>query len=221
MMVEKFVLVFCMLGLFCTLVFSENNILWDFGVEIKQSDLQNNPKGSHRQHPDKQEVFHAKINAIITDPFVPPIKRTFQTKIDEPLIFKLPKNITKLTLEKNIYQIVSIAKKYYFKKNYQHVIELLYQKKLNMLSEHKRHYLEYLLANAFYHTGQYKKAQEHVLLLLDQNESDRLYMLLAMIYESMGENNTAKEYYLKLITQFPDSDYIISAKIKSRILGQH
>ena len=35
------------------------------------------------------------------------------------------------------------------------------------------------------------------------------------------ENNTAKKHYLKLIDQFPNSDYITSAKIKSRILGQH
>ena len=126
-----------------------------------------------------------------------------------------------LLSEKNISQISKEAKKYYFKKNYRNVIELLYQTDLDMLSEQNRSDLEYLLVDAFYHTGQYKKAREQILLLLKQNKSDRLYLLLAMIYESLGENNTAKEYYLKLIDHFPESDYIISAKIKSRILIQH
>ena len=97
----------------------------------------------------------------------------------------------------------------------------MYQRDLDVLSEHNRSDLEYLLADAFYHMGEYKKAQEQVLSLLKQNKSARLYMLLAMIYESLGENNIAKEHYLKLIAHFPDSDYIISAKIKSKILGQH
>jgi len=90
-----------------------------------------------------------------------------------------------------------------------------------MLSEQSRSDLEYLLADAFYRTGKYKKAKKQVLSLLKQYKSDRLYLLLAMIYESLHENNTAKQHYLKLIAQFPNSDYIISAKIKSRILGQH
>ena len=114
-----------------------------------------------------------------------------------------------------------MAKKYYFKKNYRYVIELLLHRDLDMLSNQNRNDLEYLLAFAFYHTGEYKKAQEQVLSLLKQNQSDRLYLLLAMIYESLGENNIAKEHYLKLIAQFPNSDYIISARIKSRILGRH
>ena len=114
-----------------------------------------------------------------------------------------------------------MAKKYYIKKKYQHVVELLHQRNLDMLSEQNKSDLEYLLAVAFYHTGDYNKAREQVLSLLKQNKSDRLYLLLAMIYESLSENNTAEEYYLKLIVQFPDSDYINSAKIKYRILGQY
>ena len=94
-----------------------------------------------------------------------------------------------LISEKNISQISKEAKKYYFKKNYRYVIELLYQRDLDVLSEQNRSDLEYLLADAFNHTGEYKKALEQVLSLLKQNKSDRLYLLLSMIYESLGENN--------------------------------
>ena len=221
MMGKKNVLGFYVIGLFCSMVFSENDILWDFGVVIKQSNLQNNPKDVPHQHPINQEVSQQKINAVIADPFIPPVRNTLSPEIFDPLVFTLPECFIELTLDKNIYQIESMAKKYYFKKNYCHVIELLHKRDLDMLSEQKRSDLEYLLAFSFYHIGEYKRAREQVLSLLKQNKNDRLYLLLAMIYESLGENNTAKEYYLKLIVQFPDSDYIISAKIKTRILGRH
>jgi len=110
---------------------------------------------------------------------------------------------------------------YYLTKNYVYVIELLLNKDLNILPEQHRRDLQYLLSDAFYRIGKYKKAKEQVLSLLKQYESDRLYLLLAMIYESLDKNNIANQHYLKLIAQFPNSDYIISAKIKSRILGQH
>ena len=221
MMDKKWVLGFSVFGLCCSLAFSKNDVLWDFGVVIKQTDLQNNPKNASREHSTNQKGFQAEINAVISDPFIPPVRSTFYPEISDPLIYKLSEVHAELTLEKNIYQIGSMAKKYYLKKKYRNVIELLQHRDLDMLSNQNRSDLEYLLSFAFYHTGEYKKAQEQVLSLIKQNKSDRLYLLLAMIYESLGENNIAKEHYLKLIAHFPDSDYILSAKIKSKILGQH
>ena len=221
MMNNKYVLGLCVMGLFCSMVLSKNNILWDFGVVIRPPDIQNNQKDTLYQHPTNQEVSQPKINAVITDPFIPPVKSTLSSHISDPSVIILPEKIMKLISEKNIYQISKEAKKYYFKKNYRYVIELLYLRDLDMLSKQNQNDLEYLLVDAFYHTGEYKKALEQVLSLLKQNKSDRLYLLLSMIYESLGQNNTAEEYYLKLIDQFPNSDYITSAKIKSRILGQH
>ena len=218
---KKCVLDFCMIGLFCSMVFPENDILWDFGVIIKQPFLQNNTKNTSLQYPANQEVLQTNINAVIADRFIPPVRNTFPPESSDPLVYKISESLTELTLEKNIYQIRSLAEKYYLKKNYRYVIQLLQQRYLDLLSEQNRIDLEYLLADAFYHTGEYNKAQEQVLSLIKQNKSDRLYLLLAMIYESLGENNTAKEYYLKLIDHFPESDYIISAKIKSTILGRH
>ncbi len=221
MMSKKYVLGFCLMGLFCSIVFSENEILWDFGVVIRPPDIQNYQKDAQHKHLANQEVFQPKINSVITDPFVPHVKSTLSSQISDPSVIILPEKIMGLISEKNISQISKEAKKYYFKKNYWYVIKLLYQRDLDMLSEQNRSDLEYLLADAFYHTGKYKKALEQVLYLLKQNKSDRLYLLLSMIYESLGEHKTAKEHYLKLIDQFPNSDYITSAKIKARILGQH
>ena len=67
----------------------------------------------------------------------------------------------------------------------------------------------------------WKKSDKVVVTLLKNNETEGLYILLAMIYESLEEKNKAKECYLKLIAQYPESDYVVSAHIKSRILSRH
>ena len=77
MMDKKYVLGFCMIGVFYSMLFSENNILWDFGVIIKQSDLQNNSNETPFQHPANQKVFQKKINAVIADFFIPPSRSNF------------------------------------------------------------------------------------------------------------------------------------------------
>ena len=66
-----------------------------------------------------------------------------------------------------------------------------------------------------------KKAKTQTLSLLKNNESDELYLLIAMIYESLGDIKSAKDNYSKLILFYPESDYFISAKIKTRILNLH
>ena len=110
---NKYVLGLCVMGLFCSMVFSENDILWDFGVVIRPPDIQNYQKDALHQHPTNQEVFQPKINAVITDPFVPPVKSTLSSQISDPLVIILPEKIMKLISEKNISQISKEAKKYY------------------------------------------------------------------------------------------------------------
>ena len=133
----------------------------------------------------------------------------------------MPDNMKLLDPKKNIFQVSYEVKRYFIKKNYVYVIEMLQQRDLTGLTQQHRHDLEYLLTEALYQTGEYKKALDQVLSLLKQNETERLNFLLAMIYESLGENKKANEYYLKFIAQYPKSDYVASAKIKSRILGRH
>ena len=48
MMVKNYILGFS-IGLFCSVGFSENEILWDFGVVIRQPEIQRNPKEFHFQ----------------------------------------------------------------------------------------------------------------------------------------------------------------------------
>ena len=189
-----------------------NEILWDLGVIITQSEIQN-AKKAHHLLSSKEKEAHSKINAVITDPFIPPVKKTFLSKKSSQLISE--------SVEISINQIKLVAEKSYFNNNYQHVIEILYQRDLSMLSKRNRENLNYLLAAAYYRTGYFDKAKAQALSLLKQNKSDELYLLIAMIYESIGDMKNAKDNYIKLISFYPESDYFISAKIKTRILNQH
>ena len=199
------------IGLFYSMGFT-NEILWDFGVVITRPEIQNTKDVSH-QLPSKENISQAKINAVITDPFIPPVKKTFISKKSGQLISE--------PVEISINQIKLAAEKSYFNNNYQHVIEILYQRDLSMLSKRNRESLNYLLAVAYYQTGYFDKAKAKALSLLKQNESDELYLLIAMIYESIGDIKSAKNNYIKLISFYPESDYFMSAKIKTRILNQH
>ena len=210
MTVNKFVL--CVsIGLFYSMGFT-NEVLWDFGVVITRPEIQNVKEVPHLLS-YKEKKTRAKINAVITDPFIPPVKKTFLSKKSSQLISE--------PVEISINQIKLAAEKSYFNNNYQHVIEILYQRDLSMLSKRNRESLNYLLAVAYYRTGYFDKAKAQVLSLLKQNESDELYLLMAMIYESLGDMRSAKDNYIKLISFYPESDYLISAKIKTRILSQH
>ena len=206
---------------FCSFVFSENDILWDFGVIITPPEYQNVLTNNSLQSQTKQKNPNVKINAVISDPFIPPVRNTMSSHISGQININNSDNMPALDLEKNIFQISNEAKRCFINNNYGCVVELLQQRDMSRLTKQHQKDLEYLFAEALYKTGEYKKARDQVLSLLMQNETDRLYLLLAMIYESLGQNNNAKEYYLKLITQYPKSDYTASAQIKFRILGRH
>jgi len=206
---------------FCSFVFSDTDILWDFGVIITPSEYQNVLNDNYLQSQIKQKNPNVKINAVISDPFIPPVKSTLSSHISGQININNSDNMPPLDIEKNIFQISNEAKRCFINNNYGCVVELLQQRDMSRLTKQHQKDLEYLFAEALYKTGEYKKARDQVLYLLMQNETDRLCLLLAMIYESLGQNNNAKEYYLKLIFQYPKSDYTASAQIKSRILGRH
>lgn len=212
MKVNTFVLGFSF-ALICSMGFSENKILWDFGVVIRQPEIQNANNEISHKFPSKDKISQAKITAVITDPFVPPTRNTNTSKISGKFLSE--------PIELSIHQIKLAAEKSYLMKNYPRVIAILYQRDLSILSEKVQNDLIYLLADAYYQNGNYTKAQAQVISLFKQNESDKLYLLLAMIYESLGDNKNAKNNYQKLIAYYPNSDYFNSAKIKSRILVKH
>ncbi len=206
---------------FCSIIFSENDILWDFGVIITPPEYQNIFKNNPLQSHTKQKDPKVKINAVISDPFISPIKGTLSSHISEPINNDISDNMAEFDHKKNIFQISNEAIRCFINDNYGCVVALLQQRDLSRLTQQHQKDLEYLFAEALFKAGEYKKARDQVLFLIKQNETERLCLLLAMIYESLGQNSNAKGYYLKLIAQYPNSDYTASAQIKSRILGRH
>lgn len=193
--------------------FSEDEVLWDFGVVIKPTVIKDANKENPLKFSSRENNSHVKINAVITDPFIPPVRNILSAEKSDQVANK--------PAEISIYQLKLAAEKSYLMKNYPNVIAMLHYRDLSLLSEKVRKDLIYLLADAYYQNGNYTKAQTQVISLLKQNESDKLYLLLAMIYESLGNNKNAKDNYQKLIAYYPDSDYFNSAKIKSRILVKY
>lgn len=193
--------------------FSEDEVLWDFGVVIKPTVIKDANKENPLKFSSRENNSHVKINAVITDPFIPPVRNILSAEKSDQVANK--------PAEISIYQLKLAAEKSYLMKNYPNVIAMLHYRDLSLLPEKVRKDLIYLLADAYYQNGNYTKAQTQVISLLKQNESDKLYLLLAMIYESLGNNKNAKDNYQKLIAYYPDSDYFNSAKIKSRILVKH
>jgi|TARA_B110000116_G_scaffold186738_1_gene161830 tetratricopeptide (TPR) repeat protein len=212
MMVNSFILTLS-IGIFCSMGFSEDEVLWDFGVVIKPTVIKDANKENPLKFSSRENNSHVKINAVITDPFIPPVRNILSAEKSDQVANK--------PAEISIYQLKLAAEKSYLMKNYPNVIAMLHYRDLSLLSEKVRKDLIYLLADAYYQNGNYTKAQTQVISLLKQNESDKLYLLLAMIYESLGNNKNAKDNYQKLIAYYPDSDYFNSAKIKSRILVKH
>ena len=212
---KTIVLGYC-LGILFSTVFSEERVLWDFGVVIKKSEK----NAGSSQNFVKKEQSNTKINAVISDPFIPPFKSTHPSLLPNHIAYQQQDFNFELNPEMKLNQVFLLTGKKYLQKKYQSVIAILEQIDLTQLAHHERHDLEYWLADAFYQTGEYSKAQEIATSALEKNENDHLCLLLAMIYESQGNHKKAKKQYLKLATQYPNSDYISSARIKFRILSQ-
>ena len=211
-MMGKTIVLGCCLGI----LFSEERVLWDFGVVIKKSEK----IAGSSQNFVKKEQSNTKINAVISDPFIPPFKSTHPSLLPNQIAYQQQDFNFELNPEMKLNQVFLLTGKKYLQKKYQSVIAILEQVDLTQLADNERHDLEYWLADTFYQTGEYSKAQEIATSALEKNENDRLCLLLAMIYESQGNHKKAKKQYLKLVTQYPNSDYISSARIKFRILGQ-
>jgi tetratricopeptide (TPR) repeat protein len=211
-MTGKTIVLGCCLGI----LFSEEYVLWDFGVVIKKSEK----IAGSSQNFVKKEQSNTKINAVISDPFIPPVKSTHPSLLPNHIAYQQQDFNFELNPEMKLNKVFLLTGKKYLQKNYRSVIVILKQVDLTQLPDNERHDLEYWLADAFYQTGEYSKAQEIATSALEKNENDRLCLLLAMIYESQGNHKKAKKQYLKLATQYPNSDYISSARIKFRILGQ-
>ena len=84
MMVKKNILgIFTVIS--CSFVFSKTDILWDFGVIIKSTDHQDISINIPIQATAQSIDNFGKINAVISDPFIPPAKKSLKIQESRPI----------------------------------------------------------------------------------------------------------------------------------------
>ena len=194
----------------------ENTTLWDFGVIIT-SVQQNTPNKDMQSLTKLEEDTPPQFMALIANPFIPPTKTSIDKKISVPPI--LLDKWERFTLN-NIKQVQLLTSQLTLQLNYQSVIDIIGQMDLNQIDDNDKLDLNYWLANAFFHIGAYSKAEDIILSSIGQARDDRFYFLLAMTYEEQDKIQAAQKKYLQLIKQFPNSDYQVTALIKTRMLGR-
>ncbi|SVB42667.1 uncharacterized protein METZ01_LOCUS195521, partial [marine metagenome] len=157
---------------------SENDVLWDFGVVIKKIGVHNNTGSGFHPFSDKQNNFSTNINAVIADPFIPPVKNTYLSLPNDQLANQKKANSIDVVTEENVKQVLHLANKYYLQNNYQSIIDILRYTNYNKLTNLNCGNLKYLLAIAYYQTGAYNRAHNIAISSFKKNESDRLCLLL-------------------------------------------
>ena len=210
------------LGLFSifsiTLIFSnENEMLWDFGVIINTSINHNGSEKIISSLSNLETESSSQTNALLADPFIPPTLVSNGEKRYKPQF--LQESLNSLSLN-NINQVKLIASRLTMQTNYQLIIDIIGQINFSGVDNNDSLDLMYWLANALLYTGKYKEAEDVINANMPLATDDRFHFLLAMTYEVQGKKGKSWEEYVKLIKQFPQSDYKMAALIKSRILDR-
>jgi len=196
---------------------NEKILLWDFGVEIIPPVQPNTPMQNSKLLSNNQTASYIRKNALISDSFVSP---TITMALENTFIDDIDTEIIQIISASNIDEVMLLIGRLSILKNYQSIINMLGQSNFSQLGEKDRLELNYWLANAFFHTGMYPSAKDIILTNTKSSMDDSFQFLLGLIYEAQGKPNKAQETYLKLIYQFPKSEYTVSAQIKARILGR-
>tara|TARA_B100001029_G_scaffold93623_1_gene76831 strand:- start:1432 stop:2037 length:606 start_codon:yes stop_codon:yes gene_type:complete len=198
--------IFFILFLF-SITLCNSDVLWDFGVKINPLE---NSDSKQQLNPDE-----LKLHAIISDPFVSPILNTQLNKPDTQTNDEILNNI----YNQNISNILRETQILYFKKKYNLVIQILQNINAKLITDEVKYDIDFLLADALYQTGEFQLAIKKAENILQYNSEDKIYFLLMIIYQSIGEKNKSIKFLNKLMNEFPYSDYITSANIKANTLN--
>ena len=104
----------CCLGILFSTVFSEERVLWDFGVVIKKSEK----IAGSSQNFVKKEQSNTKINAVISDPFIPPVKSTHPSLLPNHIAYQQQDFNFELNPEMKLNQVFLLTGKKYLQKKY-------------------------------------------------------------------------------------------------------
>ena len=200
--------------IFCSFLFSNHNILWDFGLVINPTKGFNDSVQNTSKYINNLEKNDLDINAYISNPFIAPIennnyKNKKNNQIKESYNIKIS--------NKNIYEIKLKIEKLFFSQKYNKIIKILRNNNLSEVSERNKQFLKYYLANSLYKIGDYDNA---ITLINSLEKTEENHILLIMVYESMDNKKLVKEQYINFIEIYPYSEYLNLAKMKINMLNK-
>ena len=212
-------IIFSLIGftLIAILFSEEKQILWDLGVIIQASSQYVEYNENHTLS-KKTITNNSKIKALISNPFIPPRSIFNEKNVLNSQINSISINEV---FSDNIDQMKLLAAKLSVQAMYQPIINMISHLDVSNLENNDLAELNYWLANALCHTGQYTKAENVLLNNYKSIMNDESHFLLARIFEYQNKTKNARDEYLKLIKKFPSSDYKMAATIKARMLDQH
>ena len=210
------------LFLIVSLVFSNDQNLWDLGVKIKKNDKQKLKESVElKEKKDKDLYIEIKglsnklnISKSVIDKESDLINQKLEINDETPtLIFNQTENKANQTkVGINSYQLGKYkdAIKY---------LNTINNSEINKIDKDK---IDYLKANAYFNLGEYKKSEKILSSILSNERnslSDDALLLKGMILKQLGKKQEALNVFIELASDYPNSEYYESAQIQKRILS--
>lgn len=210
------------LFLIVSLVFSNDQNLWDLGVKIKKNDKQKLKESVElKEKKDKDLYIEIKglsnklnISKSVIDKESDLINQKLEINDETPtLIFNQTENKANQTkVGLNSYQLGKYkdAIKY---------LNTINNSEINKIDKDK---IDYLKANAYFNLGEYKKSEKILSSILSNERnslSDDALLLKGMILKQLGKKQEALNVFIELASDYPNSEYYESAQIQKRILS--
>ena len=210
------------LFLIVSLVFSNDQNLWDLGVKIKKNDKKKLKESVELKEKKDNDLYieikglsnKLNISKSVIDKESDLINQKLEINDETPtLIFNQTENKANQAKEGlNSYQLGKYkdAIKY---------LNTINNSEINKIDKDK---IDYLKANAYFNLGEYKKSEQILssILLNERNSlSDDALLLKGMILKQLGKKQEALNVFIELASDYPNSEFYESAQIQKRILS--
>ena len=214
----------CLIFTLLTIIFSEDQLLWDLGVKINKAEKIQLINAEERKKTTDDSLFNEvvglsnklKISQKIIDQENTLLNAQIKEKKQKPtLIFnsneKIKTNQEEKTISVNSYQLgrYKDALKY---------LDNLNNSSRTKVEENK---INYLKANAYFNLGEFKKAEKYLEQVISKKHNpllDDAMLLKGIILKQQGKNKEALKIFSQIVYEFPNSEFYESAQIQKRIL---
>ena len=208
---------------FLTMLFSKEQLFWDLGVKIKESEKKELLIAKEKKHINDNTLFNEvaglssklKISQKIIDQENKLINAKIEKEEQKPtLIFdsnSIEKNKNKNNL--NAYQ----------SGRYKDAIIYLDKISKSPKTKIEANKINYLKANAYFNLGEFEKAEFFLEQLISNKENkllDDALLLKGIILKQRGKREEALVVFSEIINDHPNSDFYESAQIQKRLLSR-